>query len=57
MWRCKYQTPLEVGIKTKLNARLAIRQRADLFEANDSATKLAFLRARATLKERSDSLL
>ena len=25
---------LEVGIKTKLNATLAIRQRADLFEAN-----------------------
>ena len=33
-----------------------MRQRADLFEANDSATKLAFLRDRATLKERSDSL-
>ena len=47
-------------VKTKLNARLAIRQRADLFEANDSATKLAFLRDRATLstlEERSDSLL
>ena len=48
---------LEVGVKTKLNARLAIRQMADVYEANDSATKLAFLRARATLKERSDSPL
>ena len=48
---------LEVEVKTKLNARLAMRQRADLFEANVSATKLAFLRDRATLKERSDSPL
>ena len=38
---------LEVEIETKLNARLAIRQRADLFEA----IKLASLRAKATLKE------
>ena len=33
-----------------------MRHWADLFEANDSATKLAFLRAGA-LKERSDSPL
>ena len=38
---------LEVEIETKLNPRLAIRQRADLFEA----TKLASLGAKATLKE------
>jgi len=29
-----------VGIKTKLNARLAKWQRADLFEANISAKKI-----------------
>ena len=38
---------LEVEIETKLNPRLARRQRADLFEA----IKLASLRAKATLKE------
>ena len=31
---------LEVGIKTKLNARLTIRQRADLFKVNISANKI-----------------
>ena len=37
---------------TKLNARLAIRQRVDLFEANISANKISLpLRAGATLKE------
>ena len=30
-----------MGIKTKLNARLAIRQRADLFEANILAYKIS----------------
>jgi len=30
-----------VGIKTKLNAKLAIRQRADLSEANMSANKIS----------------
>ena len=30
-----------MGIKTKLNARLAILQRADLFEANISANKIS----------------
>ena len=30
-----------MGIKTKLNARLAIRQRADLSEANISANKIS----------------
>ena len=34
-----------------------MQQMADLFQANDSATELASLRARATLKERSDSPL
>ena len=37
----KCQTLLEVGIKTKLNARLAIWQRADLFEASNSANKIS----------------
>ena len=37
----------EVEIQTKLNARRAIRQRADVFEANISANKITFLRARA----------
>ena len=41
-------------LKQIMNTRLAIRQRADLFKANISASKirlkLAFLRARATLK-------
>ena len=32
---------LEEGIKTKLNARLAIWQRADLFEASNSANKIS----------------
>ena len=37
---------------TKLNARLAIRQRVDLFEANISANKISLpLRAGVTLKE------
>ena len=37
---------------TKPNARLAIRQRVDLFEANISANKISVpLRAGATLKE------
>ena len=31
---------LEVGIKTKLNTRLEIRQKADLFEVNISANKI-----------------
>ena len=30
-----------MGIKTKLNARLAIWQRADLFEASNSANKIS----------------
>ena len=38
---------LEVETETKLNARLAIRQRADLFDV----IKIASLRAKATLKE------
>ena len=37
-------------LKPKMNIRLAIRQRADLFDIVDLLTKLAFLRARATLK-------
>ena len=37
----------EVEIQAKVNARRAIRQRADVFEANISANKIAFLRARA----------
>ena len=37
----KCQTLLEVGIKTKLNARLAIWQRADLLEASNSANKIS----------------
>ena len=37
----------EVEIQTKLNARRAIRQRADVFEGNISANKITFLRARA----------
>ena len=44
---------LEVGIKTKQNARLAVRQRADLFEANFRLTKLALLRASVTLKKKA----
>ena len=32
---------LDVGIKTKLNARLAIQQRGDLFEANILANKIS----------------
>ena len=32
---------LEEAIKTKVNARLAVRQRADLFEANISANKIS----------------
>ena len=32
---------LEVGIKTKLNAKLVIRQRANLFGANISANKIS----------------
>ena len=44
-----------MGIKkTELNARMTKRQWADLLEANIMATKkLAFLRGRATLKEKS----
>ena len=38
---------LEVETETRLNARLVIQQRGDLFEA----IKLASLRAKATLKE------
>ena len=30
-----------MGIKSKLNARLAVRQRADLFEVNISANKIS----------------
>ena len=41
MQRCSCQTSLEVGIKTKLNARLEIRRRADLFEAYMSANKIS----------------
>ena len=37
----------EVEIQAKVNARRAIRQRADVFEVNISANKIAFLRARA----------
>ena len=37
----------EVEIQAKVNARQAIRQRADVFEANISANKITFLRARA----------
>ena len=35
------RTSLEVGIKTKLNERLAKRQMADIFEANISANKIS----------------
>ena len=38
--------------KTELNARMTIRQRADLLEVNIMAKKLAFLRGRVTLKEK-----
>ena len=37
-------------LKQIMNTRLVIRQRADLFKANISLAKLAFLRAKATLK-------
>ena len=40
---------LEVGILTKLNARLAIRQRGDLFEANISANKISLLQGHSLL--------
>ena len=38
-----------MGIKTKLNARLAIRQRGDLFEANISANKISPLQGHSLL--------
>ena len=34
-------------IVTKLDARLAIRQRADIFEANISANKISLLQGRS----------
>ena len=37
----------------ELNARIAIRQRTDLFEVNIKANKISPLRDRATLKEKS----
>ena len=40
--RCQSQTSLEVFSKTQLNARLAIRQRADFFGANISESGLRF---------------
>ena len=36
-----------MGIKTKLNVRLAIRQRADLFEANILANKISLLQGQS----------
>ena len=41
MKRCQCQASLEVRIRTKLNARLAIRQRADLFEGIIWADKIS----------------
>ena len=38
---CCQTSRLEVGIKTKLNARLALLQRVDLFEGNVSANKIS----------------
>ena len=40
-------TLLEVRIKTKLNARLEIRQRADSFEVNISANKISLLQGQS----------
>ena len=45
--RCWCQTSLEVGIKTRLNARLEIRQRGDLFEINISAKKISILQGQS----------
>ena len=52
MQRCECQTSLEVKIKTKLNAGLAIRDGKGLIYLRPifRLTKLAFLRARAALK-------
>ena len=38
-----------MGIKTKLNARLAIPQRGDLFQANISANKISLLQGHSLL--------
>ena len=45
----RYQNPtsLEVEIRTNLNARLAILQSADLFEANISANKIDLLQGQS----------
>ena len=40
-------------MNTKLKARLALRQRADLLVANIRLIKLVFLRAKALLKEKT----
>ena len=46
---------LEVGIKTKLNARLAIQQRGDIFEANISANKISLPQGQSYIKKESVS--
>ena len=45
--RYQNKTSLEVEIKTKLNARLAILQSADLLEANISANKIEVLQSQS----------
>ena len=44
---------LEVGIKTKLNARLAVQQRGDLFEANISANKISLPQGQSYIEKES----
>ena len=46
---------LEVGIKTKLTARLAIQQRGNLFEANISANKISLRQGQSYIKKESVS--
>ena len=46
---------LEVGIKTKLNVRLAIQQRGDIFEANISANKISLPQGQSYIKKESVS--
>ena len=46
---------LEVGIKTKLNVRLAIQQRGDLFEANILANKISLPQGQSYIKKESVS--
>ena len=44
---------LELGIKTKLNVRLAIQQRGDLFEANISANKFSLPQGQSYIEKES----